>query len=310
MTSKPALPDAALPAPPLPAIVCIGAVLWDVIGRSPAAMAPGADVPGRIRHVPGGVALNVAAALAARGQRVAVLGAVGRDPEGEALIAATRDLGVATDWLYRDAGLPTDVYMAIEDRDGLIAAIADVHALEAAGKAVLAPLHDGRLGRSGARWPGIAVLDGNLTKAQLAAIAADPVLSGTDLRVVPASPGKADRLLPLLGHNHVTLYLNRAEAETLAARPCDSAADAARAVVARGAARVLVTDGPRPVACAMRGAETLTAQPPAVTVARVTGAGDCFLAAHLVAERTGADRADALAAAIAAAAAHVAGEAL
>ena len=60
----------------------------------------------------------------------------------------------------------------------------------------------------------------------------------------------------------------------------------------------------------MRGAETLTAQPPAVTVARVTGAGDCFLAAHLVAERTGADRANALAAAIAAAAAHVAGEAL
>ena len=28
------------------------------------------------------------------------------------------------------------------------------------GAAVLAPLHDGRLGRSGAGWPGIAVLDG------------------------------------------------------------------------------------------------------------------------------------------------------
>ena len=43
-----------------PDVLCIGAVLWDVIGRSPAPMAPGADVPGRIRHLPGGVALNVA----------------------------------------------------------------------------------------------------------------------------------------------------------------------------------------------------------------------------------------------------------
>ena len=40
---------------------------------------------------------------------------------------------------------------------------------------------------------------------------------------------------------------------------------------------------------------------------RVTGAGDCFLAAHLLAEEQGADRAEALDAAIAAAAAHVAG---
>ena len=47
-----------------PDILCIGAMLWDVIGRAPRRMAPGADVPGRIRHIPGGVALNVALALA------------------------------------------------------------------------------------------------------------------------------------------------------------------------------------------------------------------------------------------------------
>ena len=39
--------SAALP------VLCLGAVLWDVIGRSPAPMGPGADVPGRIRHQPG-----------------------------------------------------------------------------------------------------------------------------------------------------------------------------------------------------------------------------------------------------------------
>lgn len=295
------------PTAPTPDILCVGAVLWDVIGRSTAPMSPGADVPGRIRHLPGGVALNVAAALAARGQSVAVLGAVGCDAEGDSLLAAVRAMGVATDWMLRQPEWPTDVYMAIEDSHGLIAAVADAHSLEAAGDRVLAPLRDGTFGSADTPWRGTVVIDGNLTVPQLAAIAADPALRLADLRVVPASPGKAERLAPLLGLDHATLYLNRAEAETLAGHPCVDAAEAANSVIARGAARVLVTDGPRPAACAMRGAEVLTQSPPPVTIARVTGAGDCFLAAHLVAERSSADRADALNAAIAAAAAHVSG---
>jgi sugar/nucleoside kinase (ribokinase family) len=43
-------------------------------------------------------------------------------------------------------------------------------------------------------------------------------------------------------------------------------------------------------------------------VTRVTGAGDTFMAAHLVAERRGATRADALAAALEAAALYVSGD--
>lgn len=288
-------------------VLCIGAVLWDVIGRSPSPMTPGADLPGRIRHLPGGVALNVAMALVARGQDAAVLGAVGSDPEGDALLIAVRAMGVGTDWVHRDPRLPTDVYMAIEDCDGLIAAIADAHTLETAGDTVLAPLRDGRLASARRPWPGTIVVDGNLTSAQLTAIATDPALARADLRVAPASPGKAERLAPLIGLDHVTLYLNRAEAETLAGHPCAGAAEAAAAVVARGAARVLVTDGARPAACARRGGEVLTRQPPAVTIARVTGAGDCFLSAHLVAESAGLDRATALDAAVAAAAQHVSG---
>ena len=84
-----------------PDILCIGAMLWDVIGRAPRRMAPGADVPGRIRHLPGGVALNVAVALARWGLAPAVLSAVGRDPEGCALVAEAQRLGVLTGWLSR-----------------------------------------------------------------------------------------------------------------------------------------------------------------------------------------------------------------
>ena len=74
-----------------PDVLCIGAMLWDVIGRAPRRMAPGADVPGRIRHIPGGVALNVAVALARwglePGQAVFI-------DDNAANVAAARDLGI------------------------------------------------------------------------------------------------------------------------------------------------------------------------------------------------------------------------
>lgn len=286
-----------------PDILCIGAMLWDVIGRTPRRMAPGADVPGRIRHIPGGVALNVAIALARWGLSPAVLSAVGSDPEGAALVAEADRLGVLTAWLTRDAGPPTDCYMGIEDSHGLIAAIADAHGLEQAGDAILAPLSGDLAG-----WTGPVVLDGNLTEDLLAAIARDPRLAQADLRVVPASPGKAERLEPLIAARRGCFYLNRLEAEILAGRACPDAATAAEAVVARGAARVLVTDGPAPAAEAIANGPTLNAAPPPVTVARVTGAGDCFLAAHLAAGLSNQPRDAALRQAVEASAAHVSGK--
>ena len=41
-------------------------------------------------------------------------------------------------------------------------------------------------------------LDGNLTVALLAEIGSAPAFARADLRVAPASPGKGERLLPLL----------------------------------------------------------------------------------------------------------------
>ena len=285
-----------------PDIICIGAMLWDVIGRSPGRMAAGHDVPGRIAHIPGGVALNVAVALARWGLRPAILSSVGMEPEGDALVAEATRRGVDCAHLTRRPDLPTDCYMAVEDSAGLIAAIADAHSLEAAGDTILSPLDDALAG-----WDGPVVLDGNLTVPLLTAIAADPRLARADLRMVPASPGKADRLAPLIAAGRGCFYLNRLEAEIMAGHPCPNAATAAAAVVAKGAPRVIVTDGGEMVAEAMAGAASLSALPPAVRIARVTGAGDCFLAAHIAAERRGADRETALRRATEAAAAHVSG---
>lgn len=291
-----------------PDILCIGSVLWDIIGRSPAAMRLGSDVPGRITRLPGGVAMNIAMTLARFGLRPSVLTAIGRDPEGDELVAASARLGVDTAMAYRSDDLPTDRYMAIEGANGLIAAIADAHSLEAAGAKILHPLADGRLGTDDTPWTGPVALDGNLTESLLAEIAGSPLFAAADLRVAPASPGKADRLRPLLAHPRATLYVNLEEANILSKTGAETAAAAAEALLARGAARVLVTDGGRAAAEGTRDQGVIAGVPPQVLVTRVTGAGDTFMAAHLVAERNGAGRQAALDAALAAAAAYVSGD--
>ena len=291
-----------------PDILCIGSALWDIIGRSLAAMRAGSDVPGRIARLPGGVAMNIAMTLARFGLHPALLTAIGRDAEGDDLTAAATRMGLITDHLYRSDDLPTDRYMAIEGANGLIAAIADAHSLEAAGDKILRPLSDGRLGSAATPYPGLIALDGNLTEALLAEIAHSPLFGKADLRVAPASPGKAERLLPLLAHPRATLYLNLEEAGLLAKARFASAPEAAQALLDRGAARVLVTDGGQVCAEGTARDGVITDLPPAVMVTRVTGAGDTFMAAHIVAEQRGANRAAALRAALQAAADYVSGE--
>lgn len=291
-----------------PQILCIGAMLWDIIGRSFRPLHRGNDVPGRIGQVPGGVALNVAVSLARQGKRAAILTAIGADPAGEALREEAGYLGVNTEYIYLNKDLPSDFYIAIEDPNGLVASIADAHSLEAAGDLILAPLRDGRLASAESPWTGPIVLDGNLTSTLLAEMAVNPLMAQAKLRVIPASPGKAERLIPLLGRPDTLFYLNREEAETLAGRPCRDAVDAAQAVVAKGAARAIVTNGPDIVADAIAGAPTLISHPAKVEIMRVTGAGDAFLAVHLAAEEAGLDRQTALEKATRAATDHVAGK--
>lgn len=291
-----------------PDILCIGSVLWDIIGRSPTAMRLGSDVPGRITRLPGGVAMNIAMTLRRFGMTPALLTAIGRDAEGEELVAACTRLGLDTAHVYRSDDLATDRYMAVEGANGLIAAIADAHSLEAAGDKILRPLADGRLGTIVSPWPGLIALDGNLTEALLAEIAISPLFAKSDLRVAPASPGKAERLLPLLSHPTATLYVNLEEANILAKAQSATAGEAAEALLARGAGRVLVTNGGKPSADGKRSAGVIEGAPPPVLVTRVTGAGDTFMAAHVIAEARGEGRPQALAAALQAAANYVSGE--
>lgn len=288
-------------------ILCIGSVLWDVIGRSDRSMRLGSDVPGRIVRVPGGVAMHIAMALARFGLKPEILTALGRDAAGVEMMAAAQVRGIGCDYVYRSDDLPSDSYMAVEGANGLIAAIADAHSLEAAGDKILRPLSDGRLGSVKQPFSGTVVLDGNLTVALLREIASSPLFSKGDLRVAPASPGKAERLLPLLDHPNATLYVNLEEAGILAHKSFETSSEAARALVAKGAYRVLVTDGGKDATLAHANG-VISQTPPEVLVARVTGAGDNFMAAHIAAELDGADETEALDRALKAAALYVSGD--
>ncbi len=288
-------------------ILCIGSVLWDVIGRSASAMRQGSDVPGRITRLPGGVAMNIAMTLVRFGMTPTLLTAIGRDPEGDELVRSCARLGMVTDQIYRSQDLPTDRYMAVEGANGLIAAIADAHSLEAAGAKILRPLMHGPLGYENMPFQGPIALDGNLTLDLLEEIAQSPAFARADLRVAPASPGKAERLQPFLKHARATLYVNLEEAGLLCQREFEDSESAAKGLLDRGALRVLVTDGGCSASVGTA-AGVLTQTPPSVLVTRVTGAGDTFMAAHIAAEASGADNDTALKRALHAAATYVSGE--
>lgn len=288
-------------------ILCIGSVLWDVIGRTASHMRVGSDVPGRITRIPGGVAMNIAMTLTRFDLRPILLSAVGKDEQGYELLSAAGRMGMVTEHVYRSDDLPTDIYMAVEGANGLIAAIADAHSLEAAGAKILRPLSDGTLGSESAPYTGTIALDGNLTEALLDEIAGSNLFSKAHLCVAPASPGKAERLRPLFRHPNVTLYVNLEEAGLICNHEFIHAADASNALVEKGATEALVTNGGAEAAIASKHT-VLTLRPPEVLVTRVTGAGDTFMAAHIAAVLRGDAPEQALSAALRAAANYVSGD--
>lgn len=288
-------------------IYCIGSVLWDTIGRAPRRMTKGQDVPGRIRRIPGGVAMNIAMALRAQGLDVSLLSALGQDAEGKGLLEAAKERGIATDLVHLSPDHPTDQYMAVEAENGLIAAIADAHSLEKLWKEVIAPLGDGRLGTRKAPFQGMLVVEGNLPQAALDHALETDLLAACDLRLAPASPGKAVRMRSFLQAANATLYVNLIEANMILDQVFDQTKAAAAALVDAGLGRAVVTDGAKPSAMATAQG-VLSGTPSKVLVQRVTGAGDVFMASHIAAELAGQIGQAGLDAALKGAAAYISSE--
>lgn len=293
-----------------PDILCIGGAVWDTIGWAPGRLRIGSDVPGRIVRRPGGVALNIAFKASRLGLTPALLTVVGRDSEGDLLLEEAERAGVFVDHAFRSGDLPTDRCIVVEASNGMIATIADTRSLEAAGAEILRPARNGALGSHGQPWTGLVALDGNLAEGLLEEISRDPLFAAADLRVAPASPGKAVRISPFVRAGAATLYVNLEEAELICGTRFATSREAAEGMLDRGARRILVTDGGRDATDGSAAGGFMTMRPPelpASAVEQVTGAGDAFMAAHVAAEARGASGRDAMSRAFAAAADHMRG---
>lgn len=289
-------------------MICIGSVLWDIIGKTNGTLSRASDVPGQIKMLPGGVAFNIAQKLSSLGYKPTILSAIGKDQEGQSLIERCDQIGLDTRYIFRPEGWPTDRYMAIEDCGGVVAAIADAHSLEAAGDLIFKPLKDGRLGSLNKPFDGVIVLDGNLSEEVLEEISISPYFSACDLRLCPASPGKGKRLKPFLGLMNATFYCNLQEAEILCEAEFETAEAAVVGLLSMGAKRAIVTHGGLSVCDGRAPNHTVLYKPPKIEVKRVTGAGDTFMAVHIAAEMENRSTEKALQQAVEAAAAFVNGK--
>ena len=286
----------------------MGGANMDLKASSAAPVVPATSNPGTTVVAPGGVGRNVAENLARLGTPVHLVAAVGADPFGDQLIAATAAAGVCVEHVRRSAH-PTGTYTAVLDADGeLFVGVADMAATEALGPVEMQA--DEELISAA----DLLVLDGNLLPETIGG--ALDLAAAAEVRVViePVSVPKAARLAGQLrsGRPVYAVTPNADELAALTGRPAetdDQLRDAMRALHDRGVELVWVRLGRR--GSLLSGPGAFTALPaqgsgPDATVLDVTGAGDAMLAAFCHAILGGADPADAAAYGHAAAALTVA----
>jgi pseudouridine kinase len=257
----------------LPAVTVFGAIALDIRLTSWTPLVPATSNPVRSRETPGGVARNVALAMARLGARVTLASRIGDDAAGAALLADLDGQGIDTRHVGRTADAPTARYWAVLEPSGeLVMGLADMAVLDSLKPVALEPA----AARPAAAW----FIDANLPAAcidHLLAHRGRPPLVAVDT----VSTAKALKLQGRLAAIDL-LFTNTAEAAVLAgdADPRRLLAMGAKAVVMGAAADGLV------IADA-GGTARLAALP--VQRTDVTGAGDALAAATLAARLAGLD---------------------
>jgi len=101
------------------AIVVVGSLNMDLVVRTPRHPQIGETILGSgFQTFPGGKGANQAVAAARLGGRVRMIGRVGADAFGEALVAAASQDGVDTSWIRRDPQAPSGVALITVDDAG------------------------------------------------------------------------------------------------------------------------------------------------------------------------------------------------
>ncbi|WP_255357254.1 ribokinase [Xylophilus sp. Leaf220] len=264
--------DTASPLRLPPAIVVVGSLNMDLVLRVPHAPAAGETLLGRsIASLPGGKGANQAVGCARQGARVHMVGCVGADAHGQALRRALELDGIDTAALQTADTAPTGTALVMVEDDGQnrIVVVPGANDFVRIDAAALARHLDGAAFL-------VAQFETPLDQVALAI----GVAHRAGCKVL-LNPSPVQAIDDALWSQIDTLVINEVEAGALSGRPADDlpqVAAAARALRARGVARVVVTLGARgAVAVDAAGARHHPA--PVVDAVDTTAAGDTFLGA-------------------------------
>jgi len=220
-------------------VLVIGSAGVDIVGRPSAALLDQTSNPGQVRVSFGGVARNVAENLARLGTSVALITAVGDDPQGQALLDDARQAGINTDHVLVSHEQPTGAYMAILDPVGnLHLALDEMRVVRNITPEYL------RSRLELFREASMVFVDANLSPRTLSTVIQLARRAQVPIAADPTSVALAPNLTPHLDQ----LWLitpNEAEAEALHPEsvPHDPAraTDAARQLVSRGVEIAIIT---------------------------------------------------------------------
>jgi len=269
-------------------IVCAGGANVDRKYLLRGAAHAAASNPARASAAFGGVARNVAENLARLGVPVALLSLVGDDEDGRALIAHGSNAGIDMRLTRRVAGRATTQYAAVIDANAdLLIAVSDMSLLD---EFLPEEIERQREWLERAAW---LFLDCNLPEAALHAWIDRARHGSFRLAIDAVSEPKIARLPEDLRGVWVA-FLNDGEARAYVGTHAAVATseDLARALVARGAANVVLTLG-RAGAIVADDSRLVRLPAPVADALDATGAGDALVAATLWRLQAGDDLVDA-----------------
>lgn len=241
-------------SPARPRVAVVGSCNVDLVVRSPTLPRPGETVlGGDVARSAGGKGANQAAALAALGADVAMIGAVGSDESGEWLAARLAERGVDVAALARSRRPTGTAFITIDARGE--------------NQIVVAPGANGDVDVDGVD---LEAYDLVLAQLEIPLATIDEVARRSRALVLNVAPASA--LDPATLARCSVVIANEREAELL------SLAELAHVVVTLGSAGAVAYE---------YGTEVARATPPAVEPLDTVGAGDVFCAAYALCRAEG-----------------------
>ena len=255
--------------------VCVlGSLNLDIIAYAPTLPRPGETVMARrVERLPGGKGANQAVASARCGVRTRLLGAVGRDEAGDAMLAAMRKAGVEAAEVMRIAEAPTgQAFVWVSDSGG------NVIIVDGGANLAVTP---GMFDLEAAARSRVVLAQLETPLATVEAVFSGPPAAAGCLRVLNAAPAShaARGLLALAD----IVVINETELAAFAGaagppEALDDVVGAARGLISRPDQTVVATLGKAGAVSVGANGRMVVAGRPAKVV-DTTGAGDAFCGA-------------------------------